>query len=103
MPSFCHECTTLLETIGAYDYCALCQKKYERTHQGDVVTSEVHLQTHYIVHEGVTESRPIIDEECPKCHHGQAYYTSMQMRSADEGQTIFFECCNCGHKYRTNT
>lgn len=43
-------------------------------------------------------SRPIIDYECPvpKCKSTKAYYSAMQMRSADEGQTIIYECVKCG-------
>lgn len=56
--------------------------------------------------EDVKRQRAIVDDEiCPKCGaKGMEFYT-MQLRSADEGQTVFYECRNkaCKHKYSVNT
>ncbi|KAF8064481.1 CYCT1-1 [Scenedesmus sp. PABB004] len=50
-----------------------------------------------------TRVRATVDETCPGCgNRGMEFYT-MQLRSADEGQTVFYECTKCGHKYSTNT
>ena len=46
--------------------------------------------------------RATVDEPCPKCNHPQLNFYTMQMRSADEGQTVFYECTNCGHKFSQN-
>ncbi|KAI5180863.1 DNA-directed RNA polymerase I subunit RPA12 [Nematocida sp. AWRm80] len=43
-----------------------------------------------------------IKEECPKCKSEYMYYYTMQLRSADEGQTVFYEC-ECGYKEKLNT
>mmetsp|Transcript_7808 Transcript_7808/g.11668 ORF Transcript_7808/g.11668 Transcript_7808/m.11668 type:complete len:145 (+) Transcript_7808:32-466(+) len=43
-----------------------------------------------------------IDEPCPKCKHPTLYFYTMQLRSVDEGSTVFYECPNCNHKFSQN-
>eukprot|EP01138_Halocafeteria_seosinensis_P014862 gb/GECG01015172.1/.p1 GENE.gb/GECG01015172.1/~~gb/GECG01015172.1/.p1 ORF type:complete len:121 (+),score=16.20 gb/GECG01015172.1/:1-363(+) len=45
--------------------------------------------------------RAMVDEECPSCKNPQMLFYTMQLRSADEGQTVFYECPKCGHKSST--
>ena len=40
----------------------------------------------------------VIKETCPKCGREEVRYYTQQLRSADEGTTVFFHC-ECGHKY----
>jgi DNA-directed RNA polymerase I subunit RPA12 len=50
-----------------------------------------------------SRTRATVDEPCPKCgRQGLEFYT-LQLCSEDEGQTVFYECSACGHKYSTNT
>lgn len=44
--------------------------------------------------------RSKINEVCPECGNREAYYELKQTRSADEAPTRFFECAECGHKWR---
>lgn len=46
--------------------------------------------------------RATVDAECPKCFHERASFYTMQLRSADEGQTVFYECLKCEHTWREN-
>jgi len=39
--------------------------------------------------------KTIIPEECPECHAKEMYFYTMQLRSADEGSTVFYECVRC--------
>ena len=45
-----------------------------------------------------TGSRKMIKEECLQCGSKEQAYEARQLRSVDEGQTIFYECLQCGHK-----
>lgn len=38
---------------------------------------------------------PIAERRCSACGHNQMSYMAIQMRSADEGQTVFYTCLKC--------
>ena len=40
----------------------------------------------------------MIKEECLQCGAEEQAYETRQLRSVDEGQTIFYECLQCGAK-----
>jgi DNA-directed RNA polymerase I subunit RPA12 len=43
------------------------------------------------------ENSTVIQQACPECGRQEVRYTAVQLRSADEGSTIFYTC-DCGHK-----
>ena len=47
-------------------------------------------------------ARMTSQERCPKCDHPELNYYTMQLRSADEGQTVFYECSACNHNFSVN-
>ena len=51
---------------------------------------------------GNKETHAVIEEPCPKCGHPEQYFYTMQLRSVDEGSTVFYECPKCNNKYSVN-
>ena len=41
---------------------------------------------------------PIVERRCSKCESEQMYYFTLQTRSADEGQTVFYTCVKCSRQ-----
>lgn len=39
---------------------------------------------------------------CDNCGNDEVTYYQKQIRSADEGTTVFYTCVTCGHKWNTN-
>ena len=50
----------------------------------------------------VEKERATVDEPCLKCSHRVLRFYTMQLRSADEGQTVFYECEKCRHTFSQN-
>ena len=47
--------------------------------------------------------RATIEHDCEKCGNGLQYFDSRQLRSVDEGQTVFYTCTKCGNTEAQNT
>ena len=40
--------------------------------------------------------------QCSKCHSSEIIWEQKQTRGADESMTIFFQCKNCGKRWKMN-
>ena len=38
---------------------------------------------------------PVVERRCPQCNNDKMSYATLQLRSADEGQTVFYTCTKC--------
>ncbi|CDH13222.1 DNA-directed RNA polymerase I subunit RPA12 [Zygosaccharomyces bailii] len=116
---FCLDCGDLLENPSTVEgteiECSQCQAKYPKSKfsnlkvvtstSADAFPSSLKLKQSVVktslgrdeLKEGAT-----IKEKCPKCGNDEMHYHTLQLRSADEGATVFYTCTNCGYKFRTN-
>lgn len=44
------------------------------------------------------QTNAVINQMCEKCGREEVRFYTQQLRSADEGSTVFY-VCDCGHKY----
>lgn len=49
------------------------------------------------------EDGPSVERKCYKCGHDKMTFATLQTRSADEGQTVFYTCVKCGAKEHENS
>ena len=53
--------------------------------------------------DGIGAQRALVSEECGKCKNPKMFFWTQQLRSADEGQTVFYECPKCGNRLSINS
>ena len=119
---FCTQCGSLLDgsTSSSVTPCTSCTATYPSTLFKSVEIStrsapgafpSVLRQKRSVVQvatdaEGAAqqeqEGRATIEERCPKCDNPQMTFFTLQLRSADEGSTVFYECPKCAYKFSTN-
>jgi len=55
------------------------------------------------IHKDIVLERPsIISDPCPNCKNTTFYTEQRQIRSLDEGQTLFYTCTKCGKEIIKN-
>lgn len=88
--------------------CTLCpfQCKYTDLNVPETITMSAPMpKPTWIKDEDVTsasDKHALIDEPCPKCNHPEMHFYTMQLRSVDEGSTVFYECPKCSHTFSQN-
>ncbi|KAJ8334953.1 hypothetical protein SKAU_G00405920 [Synaphobranchus kaupii] len=110
-PNFCAECGSILPLPGLKDTvtCVRCNYSVSvREFAGHVITSSVvfnPVESSSIAKE-TEESElkgPVIDKRCSRCNKEGMVYHTRQMRSADEGQTVFYTCIHCRYQEKEDS
>lgn len=114
---FCEKCGSLvtIPLIKNYIECTMCENK---TNLKDLKLEYFKAEKNYPSKKSWLEDfqnknkkvkkekvvLETIEQKCAnsKCDSNLCYYTARQMRSADEGQTIFYNCVKCGERFSLN-
>ena len=116
---FCANCGMLLQlhqlsssSTGRIT-CQFCQhqtdlnKLLESSGATIVHTKTFNQQKEWLTgpHQKKEKEKAIVEEDCPneKCDSKRLYFWTVQLRSVDEGQTVFYECVKCGHSFKDHT
>ncbi|XP_061681415.1 DNA-directed RNA polymerase I subunit RPA12 [Syngnathoides biaculeatus] len=111
-PNFCTECGNVLPLPGVEDTvrCPRCSFAIPvsefsgREIRSTVVFNLVNRSTVVLEASGDSDMKgPVIDRRCSRCNKEGMIYHTRQMRSADEGQTVFFICIHCRYQEKEDS
>ncbi|GMY10900.1 DNA-directed RNA polymerase I subunit RPA12 isoform X2 [Fagus crenata] len=106
---FCDLCGTVLSMRSTKSAeCPLCKFKRsmkeisEREISYIVTAEDIRRELGITVFHDQQVQLSKVKKKCEKCDNDEAEYSTMQMRSADEGQTTFYRCTKCGFRFSEN-
>ncbi|KAM0729285.1 DNA-directed RNA polymerase I subunit RPA12 [Formica fusca] len=111
VPGFCPDCGSILPLLAerkATVTCYTCKRNWDSKTFGDLeMTHTIHFNSKdtYTFAKEADDSDddadgPIVERPCPQCKNDKMSYATLQLRSADEGQTIFYTCTKYTKKQR---
>nr|SVE73343.1 EOG090X0LKA [Ceriodaphnia reticulata] len=111
--NFCPRCGAILPTLGIHGglACVVCKFEIDIEVMEELevkYTIEFNTKSDYIEEQQLKSAQsktdgPLVERKCPKCGNDTMSYASLQLRSADEGQTIFYTCPKCQYKETENS
>ena len=104
---FCPQCGAILplpvDSMETYITC-ICKSKISCSEFDNMVVAKAEILFNAIKKSEKKKKQksegilgPTVERICAKCGHDEMTYKTQQMRSADEGMTIFYFCLKCGN------
>ncbi|MEF8882085.1 MAG: transcription factor S [Halapricum sp.] len=101
---FCDECGSMMKTEGDVWICGNCgaEKVRNEASEKQAVTTQGQQKSEIVDTSEVSseDMGPTTEAQCPECDNDRAFWEMKQIRAADESETRFFTCTECGHKWR---
>ncbi|XP_032676737.1 DNA-directed RNA polymerase I subunit RPA12 [Odontomachus brunneus] len=110
---FCPDCGSILPLLGEKGgvTCYACTKEWGPEVFGDMaMTVTLHFKSKDTYESAKKTDNvkdhadgPVVERRCPQCQNDKMSYATLQLRSADEGQTVFYTCTKCKYKETENS
>ncbi|KAJ0177905.1 hypothetical protein K1T71_006778 [Dendrolimus kikuchii] len=109
--AFCAQCGSILPLLQEFGSvkCYACKASYDAENYSNLKFKyTIHFNTisattnENILNRDGPEG-PVVERRCPKCGNDRMSYATLQLRSADEGQTVFYTCISCKYKETENS
>lgn len=98
-PRFCSGGVYMYGSRKCYNFGSVGKRSWQQRFLGAEFEEQQlrhHLKIMLAVGEGGGKST--CRETCEKCGHNEAFFSTFQARSADEGMTVMYECTSCHHR-----
>ena len=98
---FCGNCGSILPQVSVFSDKVVCYccKDVSDMREGSVMEYRIIFNQRQEFKESEKDKEaaegPVIERVCSKCGFDKMSYATLQLRSADEGQTVFFTCVRC--------
>lgn len=93
---FCPKCGSMLISKD----CSECDYKSNSEIKLETSEKQKEFKEIVVVNDGENEVHPIVEIECPKCNHNEAFFWTKQTRAGDEAETKFYKCVKCKNIWR---
>jgi DNA-directed RNA polymerase subunit M len=102
---FCDECGSMMKTEGEKWVCPNGhEKRRDQATEAGMTSTQGQEESGAVDMSDVDDAEigPTTTARCvnPDCDNDRARYEMKQIRSADESETRFFTCTECGQKWR---